>query len=59
MLLRIVKITLKSCVLRKLQVKKESSHLAKTMKCAVSQQLMVANYQMACFQMKALARLDL
>lgn len=39
----------------KLQAEKESIHLSKTMKCAVSQQLTVMKYQMACFQMKALA----
>ena len=50
MLLQIVKVTLKCIVMRKLQVKKESIRLTKTVNCAVSQQLMVMKYQMAYFQ---------
>lgn len=46
---------IKVFVMIKLQVEKESIRLTKTMKCAVSQQLTVMKYQMACFQMKALA----
>ena len=43
-------VTLKCFVMRKLQVKKESIRLTKTVNCAVSQQLMVMKYQMAYFQ---------
>lgn len=42
MLLRIVKITLKSVGMRKLLDEKERSHLTKTKKCAVPQQLSVS-----------------
>lgn len=56
--LQIVKITRKSLVVRGPQVK-EDSDLSKTMRRAASRRLAVTKYQMACSQMKALARLAL
>lgn len=59
MFLQIVKMSLESFVTRKLWVKKDNSHLTKTLKCALSPNLTVMKHQMASFQTRALARLAL